>query len=105
MTLDDARLAELCRRYSGLSPDAYAPDHPVSHTVELLAEVRRLRAARSEDHATFAQQLREVDAEVAELNAQLKSALVAATGLSNRVVKAEADNERLRKILRGRGLV
>lgn len=38
------RLTALHRRYDGLSPDAYAADHPTSHVGELLAYVDELQA-------------------------------------------------------------
>ena len=47
-----ARLAELQARYDGLTPDAYAADHPATHVVELLAEVQLLTGhAATKDQA------------------------------------------------------
>jgi hypothetical protein len=42
MPTTDPPRCRRCRRYDGLSTDAYVPDHPAMHVLELLAEVQRL---------------------------------------------------------------
>jgi hypothetical protein len=42
------RLAEISRQYDGLSAGAYSRNHAVTHTAELLAEVKRLNERLAE---------------------------------------------------------
>ena len=97
------RLADLHARYDGLSPDAYAPDHPATHVLELLAYLADLKHSLSgagECIDAYVTALAQSETLVRQLRREIVDADGSATAAEIERDVARAERDRAREIAR-----